>query len=94
MSRPPLTGLRVLDVSHNLAGPLTAMHLGDLGAEVVKVEGPAGDDWRDHERIPGHPGRSRHHLQLNRNKRAVCLDLRRPEAREVMSDLIARPTSW
>ena len=87
MSRPPLTGLRVLDVSHNLAGPLTAMHLGDLGAEVVKVEGPAGDDWRDHERIPGHPGRSRHHLQLNRNKRAVCLDLRRPEAREVMNDL-------
>lgn len=66
MSRPPLTGLRVLDVSHNLAGPLTAMHLGDLGAEVVKVEGPAGDDWRDHERIPGHPGRSRHHLQLKR----------------------------
>jgi crotonobetainyl-CoA:carnitine CoA-transferase CaiB-like acyl-CoA transferase/acylphosphatase len=90
MSRPPLTGLRVLDVSHNLAGPLTAMHLGDLGAEVVKVEGPAGDDWRDHERIPGHPGRSRHHLQLNRNKRAVCLDLRHPEAREVMNDLIAR----
>jgi crotonobetainyl-CoA:carnitine CoA-transferase CaiB-like acyl-CoA transferase/acylphosphatase len=89
MSRPPLRGLRVLDVSHNLAGPLTAMHLGDLGAEVVKVEGPAGDDWRDHERIPGHPGRSRHHLQLNRNKRAVCLDLRRPEAREVMNDLIA-----
>jgi crotonobetainyl-CoA:carnitine CoA-transferase CaiB-like acyl-CoA transferase/acylphosphatase len=90
MSRPPLRGLRVLDVSHNLAGPLTAMHLGDLGAEVVKVEGPSGDDWRDHERIPGHPGRSRHHLQLNRNKRAVCLDLRRPEAREVMNDLVAR----
>jgi crotonobetainyl-CoA:carnitine CoA-transferase CaiB-like acyl-CoA transferase/acylphosphatase len=90
MSRPPLTGLRVLDVSHNLAGPLTAMHLGDLGAEVVKVEGPAGDDWRDHERIPGHPGRSRHHLQLNRNKRAVCLDLRHPEARDLMGELVAR----
>ena len=90
MSRPPLTGLRVLDVSHNLAGPLTAMHLGDLGAEVVKVEGPAGDDWRDHERIPGHPGRSRHHLQLNRNKRAVCLDLKQPQAQAVMRDLIAR----
>ena len=90
MSRPPLSGLRVLDVSHNLAGPLTAMHLGDLGAEVIKVERPSGDEWRDHERVPGHPGRSRHYVQANRNKRAVCLDLTRPEAREVMRELIAR----
>ena len=90
MSRPPLSGLRVLDVSHNLAGPLTAMHLGDLGAEVIKVERPSGDEWREHERVPGHPGRSRHYLQANRNKRAVCLDLAAPEAREVMRELIAR----
>ncbi len=90
MSRPPLSGLRVLDVSHNLAGPLTAMHLGDLGAEVIKVERPSGDEWREHERVPGHPGRSRHYIQANRNKRAVCLDLTRPEAREVMRELVAR----
>ena len=90
MSRPPLSGLRVLDVSHNLAGPLTAMHLGDLGADVIKVERPAGDEWRDHERVPGRPGRSRHYVQANRNKRAVCLDLGRPEAQDVMRDLVAR----
>jgi crotonobetainyl-CoA:carnitine CoA-transferase CaiB-like acyl-CoA transferase len=90
VSRPPLSGLRVLDVSHNLAGPLTAMHLGDLGADVIKVERPAGDEWREHERVPGHPGRSRHYVQANRNKRAVCLDLTRPQAREVMRELIAR----
>jgi crotonobetainyl-CoA:carnitine CoA-transferase CaiB-like acyl-CoA transferase len=80
----------VLDVSHNLAGPLTAMHLGDLGAEIIKVERPSGDEWREHERVPGHPGRSRHYVQANRNKRAVCLDLMRPEAREVMRELVAR----
>jgi crotonobetainyl-CoA:carnitine CoA-transferase CaiB-like acyl-CoA transferase len=88
MSRPPLSGLRVLDLSHNLAGPLTAMHLGDLGAEVIKVERPEGDEWRDHERVPGHPGRSRHYVQANRNKRAVCLDLRLPEGRQVLRELL------
>ena len=90
MSRPPLTGLRVLDLSHNLAGPLTTMHLGDLGADVIKVERPEGDEWRRHERMPGQPDRSRHHLQANRNKRAVCLDLTEPAARDALHALIAR----
>ena len=90
MARPPLSGLRVLDLSHNLAGPLTAMHLGDLGAEVIKVEPPGGDEWRRHERLPGQEDRSRHYMQANRNKRAVCLDLTVPAAREVLRDLIAR----
>jgi crotonobetainyl-CoA:carnitine CoA-transferase CaiB-like acyl-CoA transferase len=90
MPAPPLTGLRVLDISHNLAGPLTTMHLGDLGAEVIKVERPEGDEWREHERIPGRPGRGRHYMQANRNKRAVCLDLGRPAAREVLRELVAR----
>lgn len=90
MSPPPLAGLRVLDLSHNLAGPLTAMHLGDMGAEVVKVERPSGDEWREHERVPGHPGRSRHYAQANRNKRSVCLDLTHPAARAVLRELIER----
>jgi crotonobetainyl-CoA:carnitine CoA-transferase CaiB-like acyl-CoA transferase len=89
-SEPPLTGLRLLEVSHGLAGPLTAMHLADLGAEVIKVEPPGGDGWREHEPIPGHPGRSRHYLQANRNKRAVCLDLAREEGRAVLRELVAR----
>jgi formyl-CoA transferase len=88
VSATPLEGTRVLDVTHNLAGPLTGMHLADLGARVVKLESPAGDEWREHERIPGHPGRSRHHLQANRGKRALCLDLTHPAGRRVAHDLV------
>jgi len=90
MDRAPLAGVRVLDVSHNLAGPLTGMHLADLGAEVVKVERPAGDEWREHESVPGHPGRSRHYLQANRGKRAVCVDLLRPEGEAIAHALVRR----
>jgi len=90
VSTAPLTGIRVLDVSHNLAGPLTGMHLADLGADVIKLERPAGDEWRDHEGVPDHPGRSRHYLQANRGKRAICVDLTRPEGREIAHALVRR----
>ena len=90
MAAAPLTGIRVLDVSHNLAGPLTGMHLGDLGAEVIKLERPEGDEWRFHEVIPGHPGRSRHYLQTNRNKRAVCVDLRTEDGQAIAHELVRR----
>ena len=90
MDGAPLTGIHVLDASHNLAGPLTGMHLGDLGAEVIKIEGPSGDEWRFHEIVPGHPGRSRHHLQTNRNKRAVCIDLTTPDGQGIAHDLVRR----
>jgi crotonobetainyl-CoA:carnitine CoA-transferase CaiB-like acyl-CoA transferase len=90
MTGAPLTGIRVLDVSHNLAGPLTGMHLGDLGADVIKIERPAGDEWRFHEVVPGHPGRSRHYLQTNRNKRAVCVDLLTADGRTIAHELVRR----
>lgn len=90
MAPPPLTGTRVLDLTLGLAGPLATMHLGDMGAEVVRIESPGGDEWRRHERIPGPEGRGRHHMQVNRNKRAVCLDLTRPAATAVLRDLIGR----
>lgn len=90
MAAPPLAGIRVLDISHNLAGPLTGMHLADLGAEVVKLEQPSGDEWRWHERVPGHPGRSRHYLQANRGKRALAVDLTRTEGREIAQALVRR----
>jgi formyl-CoA transferase len=66
------------------------MHLGDLGADVIKVERPTGDEWRFHEVVPGHPGRSRHYLQANRNKRAVCIDLTKSEGRGVLHALVGR----
>src|SRR5918997_1327350 len=74
-STGPLEGILVADFSRVLAGPLAAMTLGDLGADVVKVERPGtGDDtrawgppWRD--------GEATYYLGLNRNKRSVALDL-------------------
>ncbi|HZK73972.1 MAG TPA: CoA transferase [Clostridia bacterium] len=82
----PLVGVRVLDFSHALAGPYCTMLLGDLGADVVKVEPPSGD----HARQWGPPfinGESSYFLSVNRNKRSVVLDLKRPAARAVAEEL-------
>ncbi len=69
----PLDGLLVADFSRILAGPYATMLLADLGAEVVKVEGPRGDDTRSWV-PPVHDGVSTYFLGINRNKRSVALD--------------------
>src|SRR5215472_15228547 len=77
-ARPgPLAGLLVADFSRILAGPYATMLLGDLGADVIKVEGPAGDDTRTWQ-PPVSGGVSTYFLGINRNKRSVALDLRDP----------------
>ena len=84
----PLAGVRVIDLSINVLGPLSTMVLGDMGADVVKVETPDGDPNRQNG-----PGRNANmaamHLNMNRNKRSVTLNLKRPEAREVLLRLVA-----
>jgi crotonobetainyl-CoA:carnitine CoA-transferase CaiB-like acyl-CoA transferase len=72
----PLTGLTVADFSRVLAGPYCTMLLGDLGADVIKVESPAGDDTRGWVPPVTPDGVSTYFLGVNRNKRSVALDLR------------------
>ena len=71
----PLSGLLVADFSRILAGPYATMLLADLGAEVVKVEGPGGDDTRTWQ-PPARDGVATYYLGANRNKRSVALDLK------------------
>src|SRR3954469_5436769 len=72
--RGPLAGLLVADFSRILAGPYATMLLADLGAEVVKVEGPRGDDTRTWQ-PPVRDGVATYYLAVNRNKRSISLDL-------------------
>ncbi|MES2511365.1 MAG: CoA transferase [Pseudomonadota bacterium] len=87
MSPSPLNGLRVLDLSKVLAGPLCAQYLGDMGADVIKIETPdQGDETRHwppfRETETGRTGAV--FLSANRNKRSLCLDLRSEEGRAVI----------
>jgi len=83
----PLSGLRVLDLSRVLAGPLATQILGDLGADVVKVERPGdGDDTR-HWGPPFVGDDAAYYLSLNRNKRSVTVDLKTPDGVEAVRRL-------
>lgn len=83
----PLGDLRVVEVSTMMAGPFAATLLGDLGADVIKVESPHGDDSR--HLGPGVGGERSAFLSLNRSKRGIVLDLRRTDAQEVFARLVA-----
>src|SRR5690242_13895491 len=87
---PPLASLRVLDASRVLAGPYCGQVLGDLGAEVIKVERPgAGDETRTWG--PPFAGPlSAYYLACNRNKRAITLNLATTEGIRIFYDLIRR----
>ncbi len=83
----PLAGLRVVDMTTLAMGPLATQILGDYGADVIKVEPPAGDPFRN--TLPTKSPRMGHvFLQFNRNKRSLAIDLKAPAARDVMRRLI------
>ena len=94
MSQPagPLAGLRVLDLTRVLAGPTCTQMLGDLGAEVIKIERPgSGDDTRGFA-PPFWPGttESAYFLGVNRNKKSVTLDMAKPEAQAILHRLLEK----
>jgi crotonobetainyl-CoA:carnitine CoA-transferase CaiB-like acyl-CoA transferase len=85
----PLDGLLIADFSRILAGPYATMLLADLGAQVIKVESPAGDDTRTWM-PPMRDGVSTYYLGINRNKRSIALDLRNPDDVAIARKLAAR----
>jgi crotonobetainyl-CoA:carnitine CoA-transferase CaiB-like acyl-CoA transferase len=87
--RAPLDGLVVADMSRILAGPYCSMLLADMGATVVKVEGPGGDDTRAWM-PPVKDGVSTYYLSVGRNKRSVVLDFRDPDDRALAAELLRR----
>ena len=89
MSRA-LEGIRVVDLSHVLAAPITTMFLADLGAEVIHVEPPRGDDAREFGPFVGDAGKNRsgYFISLNRNKKSMVLDLRKEAGKKILRQLI------
>ena len=82
----PLTGVKVLDLTRVLSGPFCTALLGDMGADIIKVEAPEGDSVRGQGAIKD--GLSWYFAQINRNKRSIRLDMRKPEAKAILARLI------
>ena len=82
----PLQGIRVMDLSRVLAGPYCTMVLGDLGADVIKVEPPDGDETRGWG-PPFAGGESAYYLCVNRNKRGIVVDLKTGEGKRILLEL-------
>jgi crotonobetainyl-CoA:carnitine CoA-transferase CaiB-like acyl-CoA transferase len=87
-SERPLSGIQVLDLSAYIAGPYGCALLGDLGADVIKVEPPEGDNLRKYPSTLAEESRA--FLGINRRKRGICLDLKTPAGYEVLCALVAK----
>ncbi len=92
MKKGPLDGIRVVEITLFQQGPVAGMRLGDLGAEVIKVESPAGDPGRGFMKIigamAGLEGNNYYFEHGNRNKKSIVIDLKKPEGRDLFLRLI------
>lgn len=88
-TRAPLEGVRILDLSTMLAGPFGSMMLGDLGAEVIKIETPKGDNTRN---FPPHfhKGESLYYMSFNRNKKSIAINLKSEDGLAVFYDMVKK----
>ncbi|VTU45770.1 Succinyl-CoA:(R)-benzylsuccinate CoA-transferase subunit BbsF (plasmid) [Variovorax sp. SRS16] len=87
--KPALAGVRILDLSRVLAGPWCTMTLADLGADVIKIENPAGGDDTRGWGPPNVGGESAYFFCANRNKRSVAVDISQPEGQALVRELLA-----
>ena len=92
MQKGPLDGIRVVEITLFQQGPVAGMRLGDLGAEVIKVESPAGDPGRGFMKVigamAGLEGNNYYFEHGNRNKKSIVIDLKKPEGKELFLKLI------
>lgn len=86
MASGPLDGVKVLEFTQIIAGPFCCMHLADMGADVIKFEPVEGEPWRIFVELV--PKESRTFASLNRGKRSVAIDMRTPEARRAIHNLV------
>ncbi|GFT44827.1 succinate--hydroxymethylglutarate CoA-transferase [Nephila pilipes] len=86
----PLAGIRILDMTRILAGPFCTMILGDLGAEVIKVENPNGGDETRNWGPPFINNESAYFISINRNKKSIAIDLKMPQGRDLIKELAVK----
>ena len=89
MAGGPLKDIRVIDMTSVVVGPMVTLMLADYGANVIKVEPPAGDIVRNLGGRAITPNMSPKFLHLNRNKRSLAIDLKKPEAYAALAKLLA-----
>jgi len=87
-SKGPLSGITVVDLSRILAGPYCTFLMAELGARVIKVEPPAGDDAREYG--PFLEGKSAYFMSINRGKESIALDLKKPEDKRIFETLLEK----
>jgi alpha-methylacyl-CoA racemase len=90
VSDKPLAGIRILDLTRLLPGPMCGLHLADLGADVIKIEDPGAGDYSRHRKAGDKVGLAPVFDQINRNKRSLKLDLKQADGVQTFLDLVAK----